>query len=143
MAGYSGKPLAQKLGIKAGSRLALIDPPPNYKELLAPLPEGVRFCTVATKPDLIHYFCAERVRLARKLPALRKEMRDDAALWVSWPKESAGRPTTVTENVVREMALPLGLVDNKICAVDETWSAVRLVVRLVNRIPVPGKASLV
>lgn len=97
MTGYSDKPLAQKLGLKAGSTLALIDPPADYGELLAPLPAGVRFCTVETKPDLIHYSCTERVRLAQRLPVLRKEMRDDTALWVSWPKKSAAMSTTITE----------------------------------------------
>ncbi len=133
VAGYSGKPLAQKLGIVAGSTVAAIAAPANYRELLGPLPNGVRFCTVRAKPQLIHYFCTERARLAKDLPALRKKMRDDAMLWISWPKKSAGVPTTVTEDVVRELALPLGLVDTKVCAVDETWSALRLVVRLVNR----------
>jgi len=88
---------------------------------------------VNAKPRLIHYFCTERVRLAKDLPTLRRKMRDDTMLWVSWPKKSAGLPTTVTEDVVRELALPLGLVDTKVCAVDETWSALRLVVRLMNR----------
>ena len=113
--------------------MAAIEPPADYRELLQPLPEGVRFCAPSDKPHLIHYFCTERVRLGRELPRLRKTMREDAMLWVSWPKKSSLLPTTVTEDVVREVALPLGLVDNKICAVDETWSAVRLVVRLVNR----------
>ena len=139
MAGYSGKPLAQKLGIKPGSTLAAIDPPRNYAELLEPLPQAVRFCTVPEKPDVIHYFCTERARLTKELPALRKKMRDNAALWISWPKKSAAIATTVTEDVVREVALPLGLVDNKVCAVDETWSALRLVVRLIHRAP-PAKA---
>jgi Protein of unknown function (DUF3052) len=133
MAGYSGKPLAQKLGIVAGSAMAMIGVPANYRALLGPLPDGVRFCTVEAKPHLIHYFCTERARLAKDLPALRNRMRDDAMLWISWPKKSAGVPTTVTEDVVRECALPLGLVDTKVCAVDETWSALRLVVRLGNR----------
>jgi hypothetical protein len=133
MAGYSGKPLAQKLGVVAGSTVAAIGTPANYLELLRPLPNGVRFCAVNAKPQLIHYFCTERVRLAKDLPTLRRKMRDDAMLWVSWPKKSAGLPTTVTEDVVRELALPLGLVDTKVCAVDETWSALRLVVRLMNR----------
>ena len=133
MAGYSGKPLAQKLGVVAGSTVAAIGTPANYRELLGPLPNGVRFCAVNAKPQLIHYFCTERVRLAKDLPTLRRKMRDDAMLWVSWPKKSAGLPTTVTEDVVRELALPLGLVDTKVCAVDETWSALRLVVRLMNR----------
>jgi len=133
MAGYSGKPLAQKLGIVAGSAVAAIEAPANYRELLKPLPNGVRFCAVNAKPQLIHYFCTERVRLAKDLPALRRKMRDEAMLWISWPKKNAGLATTVTEDVVRELALPLGLVDTKVCAVDETWSALRLVVRLVNR----------
>ena len=133
MAGYSGKPLAQKLGVVAGSTVAAIGTPANYRKLLGRLPNGVRFCAVNAKPQLIHYFCTERVKLAIELPILRKKMRDDAMLWVSWPKRSAGLPTTVTEDVVRELALPLGLVDTKVCAVDETWSALRLVVRLMNR----------
>ena len=133
MAGYSGKPLGQKLGIKAGFAIAAIGAPRHYRHLLGPLPEGLRFCNVEAEPHLIHYFCTERARLAKDLPALRKKMRDDAMLWVSWPKKSAGVPTTVSEDVVRVYALPLGLVDTKVCAVDETWSALRLVVRLVNR----------
>ena len=133
MTGYSGKALAQKLGIKAGFAVAAIDPPRNYRILLGPLPDGVRFCKVAANPELIHYFCTDRARLAKHLPGLRRKMRDDAMLWVSWPKKSAGVATTVTEDVVREIALPLGLVDTKVCAVDETWSALRLVVRLANR----------
>src|SRR5215470_4471854 len=133
MTGYSGRPLAQKLGIAAGFAVAAIEAPANYRELLRPLPNGVSFCTVNAKPQLIHYFCTERVKLAKDLPILRRKMRDDAMLWVSWPKKSAGLPTTMTEDVVRELALPLGLVDTKVCAVDETWSALRLVVRLVNR----------
>lgn len=139
MAGYSGKSLPQKLGIKPGFALAAINPPAGYGELLGPLPEGVRFRAIREKPQLIHYFCTEQKRLAKDLPQLRRTMRDDAMLWVSWPKRSARLPTTVTEDVVREIALPLGLVDNKICAVDETWSAVRLVVRLVNRRPAANR----
>lgn len=132
-AGYSGKPLSQKLGIKAQSAVAAIGAPRNYRALLAPLPAGVRFCGVEAKPQLIHYFCTERARFAKDLSILHKKMRDDAMLWISWPKKSAGVPTTMTEDVVREVALPLGLVDTKVCAVDETWSALRLVVRVANR----------
>jgi hypothetical protein len=133
MAGYSDKPLAAKLGIKPWSTVTAIDPPANYRKLLGPLPKGVRFCLPEERADLIHYFCTERERLEKDLPKLRAQLRDVAALWISWPKKTARLPTTVTEDVVREIALPLGLVDNKICAVDETWSAVRLVVRLINR----------
>lgn len=133
MAGYSEKTLAQKLGIAPESAVSVIGAPANYLELLGPLPKGVRFCSVAAKPQLIHYFCTERARLVKDLPSLRKKMREDAMLWVSWPKKSANVPSTVTEDVVREYALPLGLVDTKVCAVDETWSGLRLVVRLANR----------
>lgn len=133
MAGYSAKPLAQKLGIVADSAVAAIGAPANYLELLGPLPKGVRFCSIEAKPQVIHYFCKDRTRLAKDLARMRKRMRDDAMLWVSWPKKSAGVQTTVTEDVVRECALPLGLVDTKVCAVDETWSGLRLVVRLANR----------
>ncbi len=133
MAGYSGKPLAQKLGIKAGAVVAVIGAPSGYRALLGPLPAGVRFSTIEKDPDLIHYFCTERARFAKDLPILRKKMRDDAMLWISWPKKSAGLPSTMTEDVVRELALPIGLVDTKVCAVDETWSGLRLVVRLANR----------
>ena len=133
MAGYSGKPLAQKLGIKMGFAVAAIGAPCHYRALLEPLPDSVRFCGIAAKPQLIHYFCSERARFARELPILRKKMRDDAMLWISWPKKTAGVPTTMSEDVVRELALPLGLVDTKVCAVDETWSALRLVVRVANR----------
>ncbi len=103
MAGYSGKPLAQKLGIVAGSTVATIGAPANYQDLLGGVPDGVRFCQVNAQPQLIHYFCTERARLAKDLPVLRKRIRDDAMLWVSWPKKSAGLATTVTEDVVREV----------------------------------------
>jgi hypothetical protein len=135
VAGYSGKPLAEKLGIKSGFTVASIDPPLNYRELLGPVPANVRFGKVADKPELIHYFTTDRSRFSADLPLLRSKMRDTAMLWISWPKKSSGRPTDMTEDVVREIALPLGLVDTKVCAVDETWSGLRLVVRLKNRRP--------
>ncbi len=132
-AGYSGTPLAQKLGIKSGFAVAAINAPRNYRRLLAPLPPKVRFCSVQATPEVIHYFCTERARLTKDLPVLRGQMGETAALWISWPKKSSGLATTVTEDVLREIALPLGLVENKVCAVDETWSALRFVVRLANR----------
>ena len=130
--------MSQKLGVVAGSTVAAIGTPANYQELLRPLPNGVCFCAVNAKPRLIHYFCTQRVRLAKDLPTLRRKMRDDTMLWVSWPKKSAGLPTTVTEDVVRELALPLGLVDTKVCAVDETWSGLKLVIRKELRGDGPG-----
>jgi hypothetical protein len=121
--------------------MAAINAPAGYRELLRPGPEPFRFCAAQERPQLIHYFCTERARLAKDLPSLRKEMRDDTMLWISWPKKSAGVSTTVTENVVRELALPLGLVDNKVCAVDESWSALRLVIRLIHRRATSKRAS--
>jgi hypothetical protein len=133
VAGYSKKSLAEKLGIKGGFTVALIDPPLGYRGLLEPLPLDVRFGALADKPEVIHYFATEGKQFSRQLRHLRSEMRDDALLWVSWPKKSSGCQTDMTEDVVRESALPLGLVDTKVCAVDEVWSGLRLVVRLKNR----------
>jgi hypothetical protein len=133
VAGYSGKTLGQKLGLKPGFAVAAINAPPGYRELLRPWPKPLRYCTAQEGPQLIHYFCTDRARLAKDLLSLRKKMRDETMLWISWPKKSAAVKTTVTEDVVRELALPLGLVDNKVCAVDETWSALRLVMRLIHR----------
>jgi hypothetical protein len=129
-AGYSGTPLTKKLGIAAGSRVAALHAPPGYAALLDPLPEGVVFEPRAgARTDIAHVFVHEREALARELAALRRALRPDAALWVSWPKKASKIPTTVTEDVIRELALPLGFVDVKVCAVDDTWSGLKLVVR--------------
>jgi hypothetical protein len=129
-AGYSGTPLAKKLGIGAGARVAPLGAPPDYPALLAPLPEGVVFEPRAgARTDVAHLFVREREELARRLAPLRETLRADAALWISWPKKAAKVPTTITEDVVRELALPLGFVDVKVCAVDATWSGLKLVVR--------------
>jgi hypothetical protein len=129
-AGYSGTPLARKLGIVAGTRVAALEAPPDYAALLAPLPEGVVFEPRAgAQTDVAHLFVREREELGRRLAVLRETLRADAALWISWPKKAAKVPTTITEDVVRELALPLGFVDVKVCAVDATWSGLKLVVR--------------
>ena len=129
-AGYSGTPLARKLGYKAGTRAHLIGAPPHLQQLLAPLPEGVAFdAKVGSATDLVHLFTAEQRVLHPQLQALRERLRADAALWVSWPKKAAKVPTDITEDVIRELALPLGFVDVKVCAVDEVWSGLKLVVR--------------
>jgi hypothetical protein len=129
-AGYSGTPLAKKLGIKPGSRIHLVDPPPGYREGLAPLPPDVVFAArLSGTTDLIHCFSTARARLERTLPVVRKKMRADAMVWVSWPKKASGVPTDLTEDTVRTVALPLGLVDVKVCAIDEVWSGLKLVVR--------------
>lgn len=128
--GYSGTPLARKLGYKASSRALVLAAPDEYAALLQPLPEGVVFVTrMGTDVDLIHVFVTAAEDLARHLGALRPAIRPDAALWVSWPKKAAKVPTTVTEDVIRELALPLGFVDVKVCAVSAVWSGLKLVVR--------------
>jgi hypothetical protein len=129
-AGYSGTPLAKKLGIAVGSRVAALHAPSDYASLLEPHSGGVVFeARAGAHTDVAHVFVREREVLARELGALRRSLRPDAALWVSWPKKASKVPTTVTEDVIRELALPLGFVDVKVCAVDETWSGLKLVVR--------------
>jgi hypothetical protein len=133
-AGYSGTPLAQKLGINPGHRILLEGAPPNYLEMVAPLPKGVRFVEKPGEPvDLIHLFTTLAADLAKKLPAYRKRIQEDGAIWVSWPKKAAKIPTDLTEDVIRREALRGELVDVKVCAVDEIWSGLKLVVRLKNR----------
>lgn len=133
-AGYSGTPLVRKLGIKGGMRLLVIDEPKDYWELLGELPHGVRVGDGGEGDvDLIHVFVKERRDLEERLAGLKKRMRPSGMIWVSWPKRAAKVPTDVTEDVVRGVALAEGLVDVKVCAVDETWSGLKLVVRLRDR----------
>jgi len=130
MAGYSDTPLAKKLGIKEGFKVFLVKAPAQYRTLLAPLPARVRFtATPNSSTNLVHAFATERSALARLLPMLREKLPHDAAIWVSWPKKSSKVPTDITEDTVREVALPLGFVDIKVCAVTEVWSGLKLVVR--------------
>ncbi|HEX4955689.1 MAG TPA: DUF3052 family protein [Thermoanaerobaculia bacterium] len=128
--GYSGTPLAKKLGIKEGSCVYLSGAPEGYEATLAPLPPGMRF---ESRPgagvDLAQVFVTRKEDLIDQLIALRQQLRPDAALWISWPKKAARVPTTITEDVIREIALPLGFVDVKVCAVSEVWSGLKLVVR--------------
>jgi hypothetical protein len=134
MAGYSGTPLPQNLGIKPGAIIVAIDAPSNYRKLLGQIPSGVNF---ATRPvgntRFVHLFVKERRALGTHLQLLRKKIADDAVVWVSWPKKASGVATDVTEDAVRAVALPLGFVDIKVCAVDETWSALKLMIRRENR----------
>lgn len=128
--GYSGTPLARKLGLKEGSRVLLEDPPTGYLKLLEPVPAGVRFESRLTRDtDIVHIFAESAAALAKRLEALRKSIRPDTAIWVSWPKESSKVPTDITEDTIRAVALPLGLVDIKVCAVSEVWSGLKLVIR--------------
>jgi len=129
-AGYSGTPLSKKLGIKPGSEIHLVEAPPVYRQLLMPLPEGVEFVPhLSRTTDLVHFFSTTKAHLGKILPAIRRKMRADAVVWVSWPKKAAHVATDLTEDAVRDVALPLGLVDVKVCAVDEVWSGLKLVVR--------------
>jgi hypothetical protein len=130
MAGYSGTPLAEKLGLKAGSRLVLSGAPKDYMSLIAPVLEGMQVLTrVGPATDIVHVFSTKRPELERFLISCRSKLKPGAAIWVSWPKKSAKVATDVTEDVVREVALPLGLVDVKVCAVTDIWSGLKLVVR--------------
>ena len=128
-AGYSGTPLAKKLGIKPGSKLFPVAAPAHYDELLAPLPEGVKRVRKIDDADVAHVFVTARARLEKELRAALSKMKQDASIWISWPKKSAKVATDISEDTVREVALPLGLVDIKVCAVDETWSGLKLVIR--------------
>jgi hypothetical protein len=134
MPGYSGTPLAKKLGIKPNSSVHLIGAPPSYRALVSPLPDGVAFqARVDDKTDLVHAFATKKLELARLLKDVRKRMRSDVAIWVSWPKRAAKVETDITEDTIRDVALPMGLVDVKVCAVDEVWSGLKLVIRKEHR----------
>jgi hypothetical protein len=130
MAGYSPAPLAKKLGIPAGGKVMPIGAPEHYLELVDPLPERAAIAKrISPDVDVVHLFVKEKSQLVAKLKSLLKSIREDAAVWVSWPKKASKVPTDITEDVIREIALPLGLVDIKVCAVDETWSGLKLVIR--------------
>ena len=133
-AGYSKRSLVEKLGIRAGSRFAILGAPKDYARMLGRLPQGVRPAReIRGAFDLIHFFTKVRSELEAKFPALKQALDSDGALWISWPKGSSKVPTDVNENVVREIALANGLVDVKVCAVDEVWSGLKLVYRLKDR----------
>ena len=133
-AGYSGTPLAKKLGIKPGFRILVENAPVDYMALLNPLPEDIHFLDkVEDELAMIHVFAASAKDLAAKLKRYRKKLRPNGMLWVSWPKKASKVPTDLTEDTIRELALPLGLVDVKVCAVDAVWSGLKLVIRVENR----------
>lgn len=138
MAGYSGTPLAKKLGIKEDCKIYLENAPEDYSALVAPLPERVEIGSRLTgETDIVHLLATSKMRLAAALRNARGKIRSDAAIWVSWPKKSSKVPTDITEHTIRELALPLGLVDIKVCAVDETWSGLKLVIRKETRKSAP------
>lgn len=132
--GYSGTALPRKLGIGPGARVALSGAPDGVEQLLGDLPPGVALLRrLAREVDVVLLYAERRADLARRLPRARAAMRPDGGLWVAWPKRASEVPTDLTEDVVREMGLAAGLVDNKVCAIDDTWSGLRLVVRLADR----------
>jgi hypothetical protein len=130
-AGYSGTPLPRKLGIKPGAAVALVGAPDGFAGALEPLPDGVRLgYGLAGGPfDVIVFFTVQRAELADQLSALRAAMTPAAGLWVAWPKRASKVPTDMTDDAVRAVVLPTGLVDNKVCAIDTVWSGQRLVIR--------------
>jgi hypothetical protein len=127
MAGYSGTPLAQKLGVKPGARLVVLGGP------AALLPDDVpvrrRLGPGDGTADVVVAFFTSRRRLEARLPALERAIFPAGGLWLAWPKKASGVATDLTEDVLREVGLPRGLVDNKVCAVDDTWSGLRFVWR--------------
>jgi hypothetical protein len=135
VAGYSGTPLPRKLGIKPGNRVLVLRAPDGFEaETLGELPEGVSVVRRASgTADVIVAFFDRRAELARRMPTLRERMEPAARLWIAWPKRASGVQTDLTEDVVRELALANRLVDNKVAAVDETWSGLQLVIRLADR----------
>lgn len=134
MAGYSGTPLVQKLGIKPGHRLLLLGAPEGFDATLGALPEGVTVRRAARgTADVVILFTTRRALLEARIDALGAAVFPDGAVWVAWPKKAAKLSTDMTEDVVREVCLPRGLVDNKVCAIDDTWSGLRVVHRVGRR----------
>jgi hypothetical protein len=130
MAGYSKRSLPEKLGIKEGTEIALVNPPSDYDQILIPLPEGVsRAKELKSAMPFIHFFTKERRELLKKFPQLMKHLAPKGILWVSWPKGSSKVKTDLNENVVRDIGLANGMVDIKVCAVDEIWSGLRFAFR--------------
>lgn len=134
MAGYSGTPLPRKLGIKSEHRVAFPGAPEDFASTLGLVSKAVDVRARVRGPlDVIVFFTRRRSELERRLESLKRALRTSGGLWVAWPKRASGVETDVTEDVVRELGLAAGLVDNKVCAIDETWSGLRLVYRLRDR----------
>jgi hypothetical protein len=134
VSGYSGTPLPRKLGIKEGAAVAFPGAPAEFAAALGALPDGVVIERRTVGPlDVVVAFFVRARELDRRLERLARTIYPDGGLWIAWPKRSSGLATDLTEDVVRELALPLGLVDNKVCAIDTTWSGLRLVHRIENR----------
>ena len=133
-AGYSGTPLVKKLGFKPGFQVRIVQAPEYYKELLEDLPKDVEFVNNSKTPkDLIHLFVQKKEDLIKSLYSLRKELKPNGMIWVSWPKKSSGMASNVTEDDIRKEAIQNELVDIKVCAIDETWSGLKLVIPVKSR----------
>ena len=134
MAGYSGTPLPKKLGIKDGSRIVLINAPRDFESELGELPDNVEFIKRPTKSlDIILFFVLTKRALARDFAKLAAKITANGMMWIAWPKKSSGVVTDLSEQRVREIGLNAGLVDVKVCAIDETWSGLKFVYRLKDR----------
>ncbi|MEE9170945.1 MAG: DUF3052 domain-containing protein [bacterium] len=133
-AGYFKRTLVQKLGIKEGARAIFINAPENYDKILGPLPDKLSILNELNGPlDFIQFFTKSRAELEKELPKLKQQLVSNGMIWVSWPKKSSGVETDMTEDEVRRIAIPLQLVDIKVCAVDEIWSGLKLVIRVESR----------
>jgi hypothetical protein len=144
MAGYSGTPLPQKLGIKPGQLVAIVNPPDGFNATLSPLPDGVSIVdslASSRRVDVIVLFTKSLSELRAGFKAAAKKMKPDGGLWIGWPKKSSGVITDVSENLVRDNGLAAGLVDNKVCALDDTWSGLRFVYRVADRPKKKAKAK--
>lgn len=133
MAGYSATPLIAKLGIKDGYAIKLYHEPENYFKLLGKLPDKVKVISGKKLVNFIHLFITQEKELLKQLPQVRNLIEKDGMIWVSWPKKSSRQKTDLDENKIRNFALKIGLVDVKVCAIDEVWSGLKLVYRLVDR----------
>jgi hypothetical protein len=134
MAGYSGTPLASKLGLKAPLTVVTFSAPAEYPVWLGRLPEGVNLRTKATGAvEAAHVFVVRKAEMAKHLRSLRKSLEPAGFVWVSWPKKASKVATDITEDTIREVALPLGFVDIKVCAVSDVWSGLKLVIRKSER----------
>ena len=130
MAGYSKRPLVQKLGIKEGASVLLLNAPADYKESLSPLPSGVKMAKeLEDSVEFIQFFTKEKEELKKNFPRLKKHLQPKGILWISWPKGASKVPTDLNENVVREIGIANGMVDIKVCAVDDIWSGLRFAFR--------------
>jgi CMP-N-acetylneuraminic acid synthetase len=132
-AGYSGTPLSKKLGIKEGFKISLINEPVHYWKLFSNLPVNIKLVKGKTKANLVHYFVTEEKQLQKEITSLKENIEQNGMIWISWPKKSSKMQTDITEDVIRNIALKNGLVDVKVCAVDETWSGLKLVIPVKDR----------